>query len=135
VARLTRLNADSDDTGPVGVAAVEVYLPLTAVGSSQRIGVLEIYLPYAPISRDVTAGLTMLYVNLAVGLVGLYLVLFAISASVSRGLRRQVALNAHMAEHDALTGLGNRTRFPAPWAPATPWPGWAATNSASSWPT
>jgi diguanylate cyclase (GGDEF)-like protein len=111
VARLTRLNSDSDDSGPIGPAAVEVYLPLTAVGESQQIGVLEIYLPYAPISRDVTAGLDSLYLDLAIGLVGLYVVLVLISLSVSRGLRRQVALNAHMAEHDALTGLGNRALF------------------------
>ncbi len=88
-----------------------MYLPLTGVGESQQIGVLEIYLPYAPISRDVTAGLHSLYLDLAIGLVGLYVVLVLISASVSQGLRRQVALNAHMAEHDALTGLGNRALF------------------------
>jgi hypothetical protein len=57
VAQLTRLNSDPGDTGKVGPESVEVYLPLTAGRAKQRVGVLEIYLPYAPISADVTAGL------------------------------------------------------------------------------
>ena len=85
VAHLTRLNSDANDTGRVGTKSVEVYLPLTAGAAQRRIGVLEIYLPYAPISHDVTAGLRTLYLDLAVGLGLLYLALFAITASVSRG--------------------------------------------------
>jgi diguanylate cyclase (GGDEF)-like protein len=52
-----------------------------------------------------------LYRDLVIGLGVLYLVLFAITASVSRGLRREVALNAFLAEHDTLTELPNRTLF------------------------
>jgi diguanylate cyclase (GGDEF)-like protein len=111
VARLTHLNSDANDIGSTGVASVEVYLPLGAGSPARRVGVLELYLPYAPISRDVTAGLHRLYLDLAVGLTGLYLVLFAITASVSRGLRRESALNAFLAEHDTLTELPNRTLF------------------------
>ena len=47
VARLTHLNADSSDAGPVGPASVEVYVPLRGGTPSKRVGVLEIYLPYA----------------------------------------------------------------------------------------
>jgi diguanylate cyclase (GGDEF)-like protein len=111
VARLTRLNGDSNDGGHRGVSAVEVYLPLTSSRGTGRTGVLEIYLPYAPISGDVTAGLHRMYLDLAVGLAVLYLVLFAITASVSRGLRREAALNAFLAHHDTLTELPNRTLF------------------------
>src|SRR5438270_4997300 len=50
VARLTRLNTDSNDTGRSGVPAVEVYQPLVAGSPRHRIGVLELYLPYGPIS-------------------------------------------------------------------------------------
>jgi hypothetical protein len=64
VARLTHLNADSDDDGPTGVAAVEVYLPLVVGNPRRRIGVMEIYLPYAPIARDVRSGLHNLYLDL-----------------------------------------------------------------------
>ena len=111
VARLTRLNTDNNDTGPSGVAAVEVYLPLSSWTSPYRVGVLETYLPYAPIARGVSGGLQVLYRDLAVGLTVLWLVLFGISLSVSRGLRRQVRLNAYLAEHDALTDLPNRVLF------------------------
>ena len=111
VARLTRLNSDANDTGATGVKSVEVYLPLIAGTPLRRVGVLEIYVPYAPISRDVTAGLHTLYLELAVGLTTLYLVLFVITASVSHGLRRGARLNAFLAEHDTLTDLPNRALF------------------------
>jgi diguanylate cyclase (GGDEF)-like protein len=111
VARLTHLNADSDDSGPIGPAAVEVYVPLTAGADEHRVGVLEIYLPYAPINADVTAGLHTLYLDLGVGLALLYVVLFVISFSVSRRLRHQLRVNTYLAETDPLTDLPNRTAF------------------------
>jgi diguanylate cyclase (GGDEF)-like protein len=110
-ARVTHLNADSTDDGPLGPASVEIYLPLATGTPSHRVGVLEVYLPYAPIRADVNAGVDSLYRNLAVGLGLLYLVLFGISFTVGRRLRRQVKLTAYMAEHDALTDLPNRTLF------------------------
>jgi len=110
-ARLTRLNADDNDTGPLGPEAVEVYQPLYAGSPSRIVGVLELYMPYAPISADVTSGLRTLTRDLALGLGALYVVLFVISVSVSRRLRQQVKANKFMAEHDALTDLPNRTLF------------------------
>jgi diguanylate cyclase len=111
VSRLTHLNADGNDDGPVGVASVEIYLPLTGGNSGRRLGVLEIYLPYAPIAADVNSGMRGLYIALALGLGALYVALFVITLSVSRGLRREVAANAFLAHHDPLTGLPNRTLF------------------------
>jgi diguanylate cyclase (GGDEF)-like protein len=112
VATLTRLNADANDRGSAGTATVEVYLPLVGGDAAgQRIGVLELYLPYAPIRRDVSGGLHMLYLVLVIGLGVLYLALFAITASVSRGLRREASLNAFLAQHDTLTELPNRILF------------------------
>jgi diguanylate cyclase len=111
VAHLTRVNSDSNDTGRVGEQSVEVYLPQRAGTPRRRVGVLEIYLPYAPISQDVTSGLQMLYRDIALGLTLVYLALFAITISVSRGLRRQVKLTAFLAERDPLTGLPNRVLF------------------------
>jgi diguanylate cyclase (GGDEF)-like protein len=110
-ARLTRLNADANDSGPLGPQAVEVYLPLVAGAPSQRVGVLEVYLPYAPIATDVNRGLDTLYRDLVLGLVALFVVLFVISWSVSRRLRQQVRVNKFLAEHDTLTELPNRTLF------------------------
>lgn len=111
VGRLTHLNSDGDDSGPLGPVCVEVYVPLNAGSPSHRVGVLEIYLPYAPINADVTAGLDSLYRDLALGLGALYIALFVISVSVSRRLRLQVKINKFLAEHDSLTDLPNRTLF------------------------
>ncbi len=111
VARVTRLNADGDDDRPLGPESVEVYLPLVAGSDSRRVGVFEVYLPYAPIQSDVDAGIDALYRNLIIGLGVLYLLLFGISFSVGRRLRRQIKLNVYSAEHDALTDLPNRTLF------------------------
>jgi len=111
VARITSLNGDSADVGPAGPESVEVYLPLVAGLPTHRVGVLEVYLPYAPIRTDVDAGIASLYRNLEIGLAALYVLLFGISFSVGRRLRRQVKVNAYMAEHDALTNLPNRVLF------------------------
>lgn len=111
VARLTHLNSDSNDSGAAGPEVVEVYQPLLVGVPERRIGVLELYLPYAPIRTDVATGLSGLLVDLVVGLGALYVVLFAIAWSVSRGLRREAAVNAFLAEHDALTNLPNRRFF------------------------
>ena len=111
VAALTRLNADSNDTGKIGPEAVEIYQPLLAGNSEKRVGVLELYLPYAPIGADVTAGLHSLYRDLILGLVALYAALSAIWFSVTRRLRVQLKRNTYLAEHDSLTDLPNRAIF------------------------
>ena len=104
-------NSDSNDTGPIGPLVVEVYQPLYAGPLENRVGVLELYLPYAPIAADVSAELRTLYRDLALGLGGLYLLLGAIWFSMSRRLRRQVKVNKFQAEHDALTDLPNRSLY------------------------
>jgi diguanylate cyclase len=111
IAEIDRLNSDDQHAGSDDPAAVEVYLPLEAGTPKRRVGVLEIYLPYRPISRDIASGLHRLYLDLGVGLALVYLALFLITASVSRGLRRELNLNAYLAEHDNLTGLPNRRQF------------------------
>jgi diguanylate cyclase len=108
---LTHLNSDLDDSGPAGIAVIEIYRQLSAGSPARPVGVLEMYLPYAPIERDVSAALHRLYRDLATGLALLWLLLFAICASVTRGLRGQVALSTFLAEHDPLTKLPNRRVF------------------------
>jgi diguanylate cyclase (GGDEF)-like protein len=113
VVHLTHLNSDDDDddSGSVGPASIEVYLPLMAGQPARRIGVLELYLPYAPIAAEVQTELHVLYLALALGLAALYVALFVITLSVTRRLRQQVASNAFLAQHDALTQLPNRAMF------------------------
>jgi len=111
VADLTHLNSDSNDVGRIGQQAVEVYEPLVAGVRAKRVGVLEIYLPYKPILADVAASMHRLYIDLIGGLTLLYLALLAITTSVSRGLRRQVALNAAQAEQLRVSEAEHRMLF------------------------
>ena len=87
--------------------AVTVLVPIEAGDPKTRVGTLEVTLVEAPSNTDLTSFAR----DLAVGLGALYLALFAISLSISRGLRKEVALNAFLAEHDNLTDLPNRTLF------------------------
>ncbi|UQX88094.1 bifunctional diguanylate cyclase/phosphodiesterase [Jatrophihabitans telluris] len=111
VSKLSFLNADAGDSGPRGPRVVETYLPLRAVDSSRPVGVLELYLPYAPIAADIAHGRRALTVALLAGLALLWVCLLAVSVSVTRKLRRQSAANGFLASHDALTGMPNRSQF------------------------
>ena len=111
VAGLTWLNSDSNDRGPRGARVVEIYQPLNSTQSGHRIGVLEIYLPYAPIAADISHGQRTVALTLSGGLILVWLCLLAVSASVTARLRRQATLSAFLASHDALTAIPNRSRF------------------------
>ena len=105
---------DSINNGP-GAPTVTIYQPLTAEPPTAETpvpaGTLELTLPYAPIKGHVDAALNSQNQELAVALGALYLTLIVISISMSRGLRKEVAYNAFLAEHDNLTDLPNRTLF------------------------
>ena len=125
VAELTHLNSDnldedagggdqagnSDSKADAGPAVVEIYQPLVAAQSGVRIGVLELYLPYAPIAADTMQGEQAVGLALIGGLLLVWFSLLAVSASVTRRLRRQSSTNAFLARHDTLTGMPNRAQF------------------------
>ena len=90
---------------------LEVYVPFTFAGSSRPNGVVELYLPYAPIEAAVAEDTRTLVLLLLGGLAGLYAALFRLALGASRKLRRQAEENEHQALHDALTGLPNRVLF------------------------
>ena len=112
-AELTHLNDDAGERQPVGERVVEVYRPLQEGPDHHVVGVLELYLPYAPIEADVSAGLRTLTLVSTGGLALLYLALAFVSASATTRLRRQGDDNAFLARTDPLSGLPNRTSFRA----------------------
>ena len=113
VAEIASLDSDPvDGAQRGGVPVAEVYRPLRATHSPGRVlGVLELYIPYAPIAAGVDGALGDLYLRLAAGLSIFWLVLAGIAGSIARRIRRHAAEQEHLALHDALTGLPNRALF------------------------
>ncbi len=111
IARLTYLNADDPASANRGPRVAEIYEPLRVTQTAPTIGVVELYLPYAPIATDIDDGQNAVFAALAIGLLVVWAAMLAVSVSVTRRLRREARINAVLANNDQLTGLANRSRF------------------------
>ncbi|MEY2565945.1 MAG: hypothetical protein QOE35_474 [Actinomycetota bacterium] len=90
---------------------LESYVPLRESDGGAVIGVLELYLPFAPYQRAADADIRRLLILLGGGLAVLWMALYRVVSSASRTLTRQRDENEHLAMHDPLTGLANRALF------------------------
>ena len=96
---------------------LEVYTPIRS-GTGATVGAFELYIPYAPVAAAIAHDTHRLYLVLVIGLTVLYAILLPLAARASRELRRrseelrlQAERSEHIANHDPLTSLPNRSLF------------------------
>lgn len=87
---------------------LEAVVPLSTDADSRPDGVVELYVPYAPVQAAVQQDSRRFLLILAVGLITLWEALYRIVRTASRRLSSELARNRHHALHDSLTGLPNR---------------------------
>ena len=103
-----RLGRGTDDDGE-GVETLEMYQPLRYREGGRPAGAFEVYVDYSATSAAIAGDQRRLWILLSGGLFVVWALLFRLVRGVSTALRRQVADNRHLARHDSLTGLPNRT--------------------------
>ena len=83
--------------------------PVLGPGSTKPVAVIRVWIRYGPTAHAIATDVKKVWIMLGVGLLVFYLCLFRLVASASRRLRRQSRSNRHLATHDSLTNLPNRS--------------------------
>ena len=114
VTRLLRRSALSSAT-PLEQELLRTYgdlllyqLPVRVKSGFAVAALVRAYAPMAPVEKQTAADVRNTVGILALGLLIFWLVLSRLVLGASRALTRQSNANAHLATHDALTGLPNR---------------------------
>ncbi len=82
--------------------------PVRATAGGPVIAVVRVYAAMQPTQQRAAAEVRTTTIGLAIGLLVFWAVLFRLVWHASRELTEQSRVNAHLATHDALTGLPNR---------------------------
>ena len=111
-------SADDSSAGAGARRLLEVYVPMQFSDADAPEGVMELYLPYAPVAAEIADGVRTLTITLAISLAVFWAVMFRFMTGVARRMRRQnedlrssVERNRHQSRHDSLTGLANRVQL------------------------
>jgi diguanylate cyclase (GGDEF)-like protein len=99
------LSALIEAKGPMLV----VYAPIRFGDNNPVIAAVALYMPWEPVEQGIHDDVRYTTIALVVGLAVLWLGLFHLVWQASRRLRRTAQENESLANHDALTGLPNRS--------------------------
>jgi len=103
--------ADVGDEIDPGDRVLSIYVPLKSDLEVVSDGIVEIRIPYEPISAKINEDSNRIALIIAAGFLILVLIILRIVDRASRRLRTEVADHQRQALHDPLTGLPNRTLF------------------------